>query len=301
MTNMLYTGEQFDTDAQQYYLRARYYNPLNGRFNRMDPYAGNTHDPQSLHKYLYCHANPVNAADPTGMFGIGVAIASINMLIFRTIEIGVKCLPALAFANSIAWSATFASFIVLILEAAGVIPESGYMDKIFAISLTAATFGTVAYFGLESFRGMVQPISGSRGRIDTASVSNEDSMVRHGYSNPPYKNGTLTVEGKGAPGARLVRFVSGRGIDNPRGDWVAEWSEVEGLPAPMIQNKLSMPTPPTHYSNVDAVGIQQRWGVAGANYGCDGGGIQGELLQSGARFSTPKPIPTGGLSIGGPD
>ena len=40
MTNMLYTGEEFDTDAQQYYLRARYYNPLNGRFNRMDPYAG---------------------------------------------------------------------------------------------------------------------------------------------------------------------------------------------------------------------------------------------------------------------
>jgi len=25
-TNLLYAGEQFDTDAQQYYLRARYYN-----------------------------------------------------------------------------------------------------------------------------------------------------------------------------------------------------------------------------------------------------------------------------------
>ncbi len=40
-TSMLYAGEQFDTDAQQYYLRARYYNP------------------QSLHKYLYVHNNPV--------------------------------------------------------------------------------------------------------------------------------------------------------------------------------------------------------------------------------------------------
>jgi RHS repeat-associated protein len=69
-TNLLYTGEQFDTDAQQYYLRARYYNPLNGRFNRMDPYAGNTHDPQSLHKYLYCHANPINRLDPTGYFSL---------------------------------------------------------------------------------------------------------------------------------------------------------------------------------------------------------------------------------------
>jgi RHS repeat-associated protein len=66
----LYSGEQFDTDAQQYYLRARYYNQNNGTFNRVDPYAGNTQDPQSLHKYAYCHNNPVNAIDPTGMFSL---------------------------------------------------------------------------------------------------------------------------------------------------------------------------------------------------------------------------------------
>jgi hypothetical protein len=49
-----------------YNLRARYYDPLNGRFNQMDPFAGNTHDPQSLHKYLYCHDNPINGNDPSG-------------------------------------------------------------------------------------------------------------------------------------------------------------------------------------------------------------------------------------------
>ena len=49
-----------------YYLRARWYDAAAGRFNRMDPFAGNTQDPQSLHKYLYCHANPVNGIDPTG-------------------------------------------------------------------------------------------------------------------------------------------------------------------------------------------------------------------------------------------
>jgi len=65
-TNILYAGEQFDTDALQYYLRERYYNPLNGRFNRIDPFSGNTHDPQSLHKYLYGHNNPVNGIDPSG-------------------------------------------------------------------------------------------------------------------------------------------------------------------------------------------------------------------------------------------
>ena len=67
-TSLLYTGEQFDSDAQQYYNRARWYDPLNGRFNRTDPFFGNLQDPQSLHKYLYCHANPVNNIDPSGKF-----------------------------------------------------------------------------------------------------------------------------------------------------------------------------------------------------------------------------------------
>jgi RHS repeat-associated protein/uncharacterized repeat protein (TIGR01451 family) len=63
---LFYTGEQYDTSAEMYYLRARYYNPLNGRFNRTDPFAGDNQDPQSLHKYLYCHANPINGIDPSG-------------------------------------------------------------------------------------------------------------------------------------------------------------------------------------------------------------------------------------------
>jgi RHS repeat-associated protein len=67
-TNLLYCGEQYDSASSQYYLRARYYNPANGLFNQLDPYAGNMQDPQSLHKYLYCHANPVNGIDMSGLF-----------------------------------------------------------------------------------------------------------------------------------------------------------------------------------------------------------------------------------------
>lgn len=85
-TSLLYSGEQYDGTMDNYYLRARYYNPLNGTFNRMDPYAGNTQDPQSLHKYAYCHANPVNGIDPSGMFSVcevtvTMAIQSIAMKI----------------------------------------------------------------------------------------------------------------------------------------------------------------------------------------------------------------------------
>jgi hypothetical protein len=51
------------------YLRARYYNPATGTFNRLDPFAGNMQDPQSLHKYLYVHGDPVGMVDPSGCRG----------------------------------------------------------------------------------------------------------------------------------------------------------------------------------------------------------------------------------------
>jgi len=68
LTSYLYSGEQFDTRVQMQYLRARYYDPNTGRFNQLDPFAGNNHDPQSLHKYLYVHGDPVNGIDPSGWF-----------------------------------------------------------------------------------------------------------------------------------------------------------------------------------------------------------------------------------------
>ena len=36
-----YSGETFDAASQQQYLRARFYNSVNGRFNRLDDFAGN--------------------------------------------------------------------------------------------------------------------------------------------------------------------------------------------------------------------------------------------------------------------
>jgi len=67
LTSLGYSGEHFDAKAQQQYLRARWYNPTNGRFNRLDPFAGNVLDPQSLHKYLYAHGDPVLGLDPSGL------------------------------------------------------------------------------------------------------------------------------------------------------------------------------------------------------------------------------------------
>ncbi len=62
----LYRGEQFDQDLGLYYLRARYFNPLAGRFLTRDPDAGRIEAPATLHKYLYAGGNPISAKDPSG-------------------------------------------------------------------------------------------------------------------------------------------------------------------------------------------------------------------------------------------
>jgi RHS repeat-associated protein len=65
--NYLYRSERYDSNVGLYYLRARWYNPITGRFLSRDPANGDASDPGSLHKYLYSRANPINRSDPSGL------------------------------------------------------------------------------------------------------------------------------------------------------------------------------------------------------------------------------------------
>jgi RHS repeat-associated protein len=78
--NYLYCGQQFDSDLGFYYLRARYYKPDSGRFWTMDTSEGDTDDPLSLHKYLYCQGSPVNRIDPKGLadFALRIIYAGVD-------------------------------------------------------------------------------------------------------------------------------------------------------------------------------------------------------------------------------
>ena len=79
------TGEQYDPNLGYYYLRARYYDPATGRFPTMDTYQGRIHEPQTLHKYLYVHADPVNLVDPSGNITLGGLISGLNLTIGRSL------------------------------------------------------------------------------------------------------------------------------------------------------------------------------------------------------------------------
>jgi RHS repeat-associated protein len=96
LTEFLYSGEQFDSKIGQQYLRARYYDPATGRFNRLDPFFGNITDPLSLHNYLYCHADPIRFIDTSGELAILPILARVGQLVMT-----VACAPAFQIAAGV--------------------------------------------------------------------------------------------------------------------------------------------------------------------------------------------------------
>jgi len=71
LTTYLYSGEKTDAATGLQYLGTdggRCYRSATGTFTTLDSFAGINQDPQSLHKYLYCHGDGINFSDPTGRF-----------------------------------------------------------------------------------------------------------------------------------------------------------------------------------------------------------------------------------------
>jgi RHS repeat-associated protein len=66
-TSYGFTGETTDASGLVY-LRARYYASNDGRFLSRDTWAGDMARPMSYNAWLYVHGNPVNYADPLGLY-----------------------------------------------------------------------------------------------------------------------------------------------------------------------------------------------------------------------------------------
>ena len=110
-TRILYTGQQFDPGLQQYYLRARYYSPLSGRFSQRDPLTGAISYPQSLDRYAYVHGDPVNGVDPSGKQEslLGSLVSSVVSGVMRAISfcasLAVRLFSLVRLVLSSLWSA----------------------------------------------------------------------------------------------------------------------------------------------------------------------------------------------------
>ena len=60
-----FTGQERDA-ADRDYFKARYYQPMEGRFLSPDPVDGNQKQPQSWNRYAYGNNNPLRYTDPSG-------------------------------------------------------------------------------------------------------------------------------------------------------------------------------------------------------------------------------------------
>jgi len=63
-----FTGQYFDSEIDQYYLRARQYDIHISRFTSRDLVFGRYKEPLTLHSYLYCINDPTNKIDPFGLY-----------------------------------------------------------------------------------------------------------------------------------------------------------------------------------------------------------------------------------------
>jgi RHS repeat-associated protein len=67
-----FTGYQWDSATGLYNAKARFYDPLYGRFTSQDSYLGEINDPPSIHRYFYANDNPMRYIDPTGHAGLRI-------------------------------------------------------------------------------------------------------------------------------------------------------------------------------------------------------------------------------------
>jgi|GEM_PF-6200892 RHS repeat-associated protein len=81
-----------------YFLRARYYQPSNGRFVSQDPWQGDEKQPLSLNKYAYVSGDSINFVDPGGMMLTGALMSGYSGLGSR-IQLDVANLGAKAWAT----------------------------------------------------------------------------------------------------------------------------------------------------------------------------------------------------------
>jgi len=253
--NYMFAGEQFDPALGIYYNRARYYDQRQGRFWTADTWEGLPNEPESLHRYLYASANPVNRIDPSGHFDIAetltvVAIATTinsiesvlpdtvrNQLIngtgFSTFVIGALTPSALVgafalsarfvgqFLSSAAVRATLAKTLPIIQKlcfAAGtpVLTKNGPVP-IEQIRVRDEVLSRNMTTGKLEYKKVTQVFAPKVSRLIQLSFAGNTDSIKSTPSHPFY---TQRANAKNSAWISAVQIRVGDSILSAKGDWV---------------------------------------------------------------------------------
>jgi RHS repeat-associated protein len=155
ITSKLYCGEQYDSNLHMYNLRARYYDPADGRFNQRDTMEGSNFDPENLHKYLYCTSDPIDKIDPSGNQG------EIEELVVTAIEGILFAINAVSVVNGVLGAIVF-----------GFSAINAWMDGLFwdgcGYAIMAALNGLSAALSYMGMKASLKPPSGLSGGLALA-------------------------------------------------------------------------------------------------------------------------------------
>ena|GEM_PF-5580440 len=113
-----------------------------------------------------------------------------------------------------------------------------------------------------------------------------------GYSEPPYKPGTLAQEIELSEKTTFVRVYDGEN-SGMYGGWFMKADDIKGLTPSQIQNKFALPATPKFVVDVELdAGTRIRTGTANPLFGFEGGGQQFDLIgQRVGNFTNPRTLP----------
>ena len=218
-----------------------------------------------------------------------------NRIAYEAINLASRYAPAIMLATIVAGATMLLSGLYAAMAENGFVPQVGFVDEVFAISSAIFLLGMTALTLQQNTSGIIRPVrnTSSNGQIISGRTANQRYLSQNPGDNPPYRPASLASEGKVAADADLVRVYT-RGVTSVESRWTMLRADARGLTPAQLKEKYSLPYTPTHVVDVDAAGKRARVGIAGPNYGHDGGNVQVELLERGATFTNPRPIGQGG-------
>ncbi|MDP9282294.1 MAG: RHS repeat-associated core domain-containing protein [Chloroflexota bacterium] len=211
-----------------YYMRARWYDPANGRFITRDPLRGSPLTPSSLNSFAYAGANPALASDPTGLAatigdqeGGGCDLHCVHEVALKSnLD---RCQSCAQFLASPAVQATRDAFLAL--------PDSARPDYLKVQGGFENPFGVYTAVTLDRYGNLyVQPIGaaiGTPGAFGSITVGwlvtgykPSESEVRSFLSGQSYSGGGAlgaAVDWTWSPNASGAQHAVEVGIGSPRG------------------------------------------------------------------------------------